>query len=69
MKVVKIDGMMCNGCSTAVKEALESFDEIKSAVVSHENGTAEIEFEAGASVSDEAITKAIEDLEFVVTEI
>lgn len=37
---IKIEGMMCNGCSDRVRKALEALPEVKSAIVSHEAGTA-----------------------------
>lgn len=58
-KTVKIEGMMCTHCSGHVKKALEALEGVISAEVSHEKGTAVIRLKK--AVSDEVITKAIED--------
>lgn len=66
-KTIEIDGMMCNGCSSAVKEALEALDGVTSATADHTTGKAVVEL--SAEVSDEILTKAVEDLEFTVIDI
>ena len=58
-KTVKIEGMMCTHCSGHVKKALEALDGVVSAEVSHEKGNAVITL--SKELSDEVITKAIED--------
>ncbi len=68
-KLITIEGMMCNGCSSSVKAALEALKEIKSAAVSHETGEAVIEFVDGLEVSNQVLEDAIEDLDFVVIDI
>ena len=40
--ILKVDGMMCPHCSGRVKAALEATEGVRSALVSHESGTAEI---------------------------
>ena len=39
-KTIKIEGMMCGHCEAAVKKALEALDQVETAEVSHEAGTA-----------------------------
>ena len=58
-KIMKIEGMMCMHCSGHVKKALEALDGVVSAEVSHEKGNAVITL--SKELSDEVITKAIED--------
>ena len=42
---IKISGMTCSGCKETVTEALESVDEVKSVVVSLQDGSAIINLE------------------------
>ena len=63
-KTIKVEGMMCMHCEAAVKKALEALDGVESAVASHEAGTAVVQL--SKEVSDEALTKAIEDKDYVV---
>ncbi len=63
-KTIKVEGMMCMHCEAAVKKALEALDGVESAVASYEAGTAVVQL--SKEVSDEALTKAIEDKDYVV---
>ena len=56
---MKIEGMMCPHCEMTVKKALEAFDAVTEAVVSHEKGTAELTLSGPVDV--EALKKAVED--------
>ena len=42
---IKVEGMMCEHCEATVKKALEKIDGVKSAIVSHKEGTAVVELE------------------------
>jgi len=64
-KTISIEGMMCPHCSGRVHEALEANEAIASAVVSHEIGTAVVTL--AAEISDEALTKIVEDAGYKVT--
>ena len=66
-KTIFIEGMMCGHCEATVKKALEAIDGIVSADVSHDKGTAVITLEK--DVSDDVLTKAVEDKDFKVTAI
>ena len=55
---MKIKGMMCTHCEATVRNALEALGEVKSAEVSHEDGTAVVEL-AGAADSKK-LKKAVE---------
>ncbi len=63
-KTIKIEGMMCGHCSGRVHDALEANDAIANAVVSHETGTAVVTL--AAEISDEALTKIVEDAGYKV---
>ena len=64
-KTMKIEGMMCCHCEATVKKALEALDGVTSAEVSHENGTAILEL--SGDVSDDLLTKTVEDKDYKVT--
>ena len=64
-KTIKIEGMMCGHCEATVKKALEALDGVISADVSHDKGTAVVALEK--DVSDDVLTKAVEDKDFKVT--
>ncbi|MBQ6146037.1 MAG: HAD-IC family P-type ATPase, partial [Clostridia bacterium] len=63
-KTVRITGMMCEHCEAAVKGALEKVPGVRSAAASHEAGTARVVLET--EVSDEALTKAVEAIGYIV---
>ena len=63
-KTLKIEGMMCPHCEATVKKALEKIDEVASAQVSHEAGTAVVELTA--DVDDAVLTQAVEDKDYKV---
>ena len=63
-KTMKIEGMMCMPCEARVKKTLEALPEVAEAVVSHEAGTAVVTL--NADLSNEALTKVIEDQDYKV---
>ena len=63
-KTIRIEGMMCPHCEARVKKTLEKFDEIESAVVSHEAGTAVVTLKA--PIDEAAVKQAIEDQDYQV---
>ena len=64
-KTINIEGMMCGHCEASVKKALEALDGVVSADVSHDKGTAVVTLEK--DVSNDVLTKAVEDKDFKVT--
>jgi len=56
--------MMCMHCEATVKKALEALENVDSAEVSHEKGTAVVTLKG--EVSDEALKKAVEDKDYKV---
>ena len=64
-KTITIEGMMCGHCEATVKKALETLEGVVSAEVSHDKGTAVVSLEK--DVSDDALTRAVEDKDFKVT--
>ena len=59
IKTMKIEGMMCPHCSGRVKRCLEALEQVDSAEVSHENGTAIVTL--SASLDDSVLKKTVED--------
>ncbi|MBQ1312169.1 MAG: heavy metal translocating P-type ATPase [Blautia sp.] len=63
-KTMKIEGMMCGHCEATVKKALEALDQVESAAVSHEAGTAAVTLKA--EIADDVLKKAVEDKDYKV---
>ncbi len=66
-KTLKIEGMSCRHCEMHVKKALEAVSAVASAEVSHVEGKAEVELNAG--VSDEELAKAVSDAGYLVVSV
>lgn len=66
-KTMKIEGMMCMHCEARVKKCLEALPEVESAEVSHEKGTAVVEF--SGALADDVLKKTVEDQDYTVTSI
>lgn len=66
-KIINIEGMHCPHCSSNVEKALKGIAGVSSAVVDLAAKTATVE--ADASVTDEALTEAVDDLGFEVKSI
>lgn len=64
-KTMHIEGMMCCHCEARVKKTLEAIAGVKSATVSHENGTAIVEMDN--DIPSETLKKAVEDQDYKVT--
>ena len=58
-RVIKIKGMMCEHCEARIKQTLEAFPEIDSAIADHKKGTAVISVNAEPDVSK--IKAAVEE--------
>ena len=66
-KTISIEGMMCEHCERAVKNALEALDGVTLAEVSHKKGSAVVTLEK--EVPDAYLKKAVEEEEYSVTRI
>ena len=64
-KTLHIEGMMCPHCEATVKKALEALDNVQSAEVSHEAGTAVVTLTA--DVPDAVLTDAVQAKDYTVT--
>ena len=66
-KVLTVEGMMCEHCQARVEKALAGVKGVKSAKVDLAAKTATVE--AGLLTSDKALTKAVVDAGYEVTNI
>lgn len=66
-KIISIEGMACEHCVSAVKNALENTQGVKSAKVDLKKKTAVVKL--SDSVSDDLLTQAVSDAGFTVTAI
>ena len=66
-KVMTIEGIMCGHCEARIKKALEAVEGVEHAEVSHTKGTAVVKL--SAEVSDEVLTKAVEDQDYKVVSV
>lgn len=64
-KVIKIDGMKCMHCVSAVESALKETDGVLNVEVVLEDGIAKVEYDE-TSVNTDVLTEAIEDQGFDV---
>lgn len=67
IKTMNIEGMMCGHCEAAVKKALEALEQVDTAEVSHEAGTAVVTL--NSEISNEVLKKTVEDKDYTVTAI
>lgn len=66
-KTMEIEGMMCMYCEARVKKCLEELTEVDVAIVSHEQGSAEVIL--NKDISDEILKKTVEDQGYTVKRI
>lgn len=66
-KTMKIEGMMCGHCESAVKKALEALSQVDSAEVSHETGTAVLTL--NSEIEDSLLKQVVEAKDYTVTSI
>jgi copper chaperone len=55
---LKVTGMKCGGCESAVQDAAKAVAGVEAATASHKEGTVEVQYDAGQT-GPEAIKKAI----------
>lgn len=65
-KTLNIKGMMCLHCEASVKKCLEALPEVDEAIVSRENGTAEVIL--NKDIADEVLKSAVEEEGYTVIE-
>ena len=62
--IIKVEGMVCNGCENRVQNALKQIDGVENVVASYKTGTVTITL--SKDVSKEVIKEKIEDIGFEV---
>ena len=67
MKIMTIEGMMCNHCTGRVQKALEAVEGVSAVTMSLEDKTATVEL--SGAVSDEALTAVVTDAGYEVIKV
>ena len=64
--IIKVDGMVCNGCENRIQNALKNIDGIEKVVADHNTGIVTIT--SKDEVEESAMKEKIEDIGFEVKE-
>ncbi len=64
--IIKVEGMVCNGCENRVQNALKTIDGIENVVANHISGTVTITSKTEVAIS--TMKEKIEDIGFKVKE-
>lgn len=64
--IIKVEGMVCNGCENRVKNALKEVNGVENVIADHTTGTVTVS--ANNEVLESVIKEKIEDLGFEVKE-
>lgn len=64
--IIKVEGMVCNGCENRVKNALKEVNGVENVIADHTTGTVTVS--ANNEVLESIIKAKIEDLGFEVKE-
>ena len=64
--IIKVEGMVCNGCENRVQNALKTLEGVEKVVANHKNGTVTIT--SKYEVEENVMKEKIEDLGFEVKE-
>lgn len=64
--IIKVEGMVCNGCENRVKNALKEVNGVENVIADHTTGTVTVS--ANNEVLESIIKEKIEDLGFEVKE-
>ena len=62
--ILKVEGMVCNGCENRVQNALKTIEGVENVVADHTTGTVTINAKEG--ISKEVLKEKIEDIGFEV---
>lgn len=64
--IIKVEGMVCNGCENRVQNALKTIEGIENVVANHISGTVTVTSKNEVTIS--TIKEKIEDIGFKVKE-
>ena len=62
--IIKVKGMVCNGCENRVKNALKTIDGIEEVIANHNDGTVKIT--SNEEVQQSVMEEKIEDIGYEV---
>lgn len=62
--IIKVKGMVCNGCENRVKNALKNIDGINDVVADYTTG--EVKITSNNEVSEDTMKEKIEDIGFEI---
>ena len=64
--IIKVEGMVCNGCENRVKNALKNIEGVENVIADHTTGTVTVT--SKNEVSESVMKEKIEDIGFEVKE-
>ncbi len=64
--IIKVEGMVCNGCENRVQNALKNIDGVEDVVANHTTGTVKVI--SKNEVEESVLKEKIEDIGFEVKE-
>ncbi len=64
--IIKVTGMVCNGCENRVQNALKAIEGVENVVANHTDGTVTVTLKN--EVAENVIKEKIEDIGFEVKE-
>ncbi len=64
--IIKVEGMVCNGCENRVQNALKNIEGVENVIADHTKGIVTIT--AKSEVAESVIKEKIEDIGFEVKE-
>ena len=64
--IIKVEGMVCNGCENRVQNALKTIEGVEKVVANHTNGTVIVT--SKNEVEENVMKEKIEDIGFKVKE-
>lgn len=64
--IIKVEGMVCNGCENRVQNALKTINGVEKVVANHTNGTVTVT--SNDEVEEALLKEKIEDIGFEVKE-
>ncbi len=64
--IIKVEGMVCNGCENRVQNALKTIEGVENVVADHTKGIVTIE--SNEEVTENVMKEKIEDIGFEVKE-
>lgn len=64
--IIKVEGMVCNGCENRVQNALKTIKGVENVVANHINGTVTVT--SSNEVEENTLKEKIEDIGFEVKE-